>query len=352
MNRLLPLLILTLCATAHADPNAPLIFQLQPTQYHAYRNDPPPPLTLTLTLQNPTAQAVPLKCLAVGAPVLKRFTAYQNGQAVNRLEQLGQLAPVGNAPTCREVGEVLAVPARTTSTYTRALGPQKVGAQVEYVAGWNVSLRPGFGWLQRASASALVVPEDRPIPTPHPRAYQDALDASHAEWQTRTSRDVPADQRLSFRLADQVSRQAFLAELKKRGLDAGKIDIEVAPPVRLPTRPGFAHAAQVVVLPTNKGYTFALKVTNRTGGPLKVYQAVCEPLALERVSGGLRVWQVGNGPCPAMAPAALLLQPGQSTTREARWDGTNSVGQRVPTGQYRVRMGLGQFVGEAVFTVK
>ncbi|GAA5511742.1 hypothetical protein Dcar01_00455 [Deinococcus carri] len=352
MKRLPPLLTLALSATAHADPNAPLIFQMQPQQYHTYQNDPPPPLTLTLTLKNPTGQAVALKCLAPGGPVLKRFTAYQNYQPVNGLEHLGQMQPTGSAPTCREVGEVITVPARTTFTYTRALGPQKVGAQVEYAAGWNVSLRPGFGWLQRAYASALVVPENRPIPTPNPRAYQDALDASHAQWQTRTSRDVPADQRLSFRLADEVSRQAFLAELKKRGLDPSKIDIEVAPPVRFPARPTLAHTAAVTVTPMNKGYTFTMKVTNRTGGPLKTFQSVCEPLAIERVSSGLRVWQVGNGPCPAMAPAAILLQPGQSTTREAKWDGTNSLGQRVPPGQYRVRMGLGQFVGETVFTVK
>jgi len=348
MNRLFPLLIFALTGVAHADPNAPLVFQMQPRQYHAYAGDPPPPLTLTLTLRNPTARPVPLRCLTVGAPVLKKFTAYQNGQRVERLEPLGQLEPQNAAPVCRAVGEVVTVPARTTYTYTRALGPQKVGAQVEYVAGWNVSLRPGSGWLQRASASALVVPGDRPIPTPNPAAYNAALRASRASWYT-VGRGTG---RLSFGLADELSRQAFLAELKLRGLDASKVDIGVAPPVQFPQKPTFAHTTAVTVTPEAPGYVFTLKVTNRTGQPLKVFQQYCEKLAIERVSDGLRMRQEGNGPCPAVAIAPITLQPGEATTREAKWDGKDSLGRRVSPGQYRVRLTLGQVVGETVFTVK
>lgn len=349
MKRLLVFLAVALSGPALADPNAPLTFQMEPGQYHAYRDDPPPPLTLTLTLRNPTTRPVPLMCLTVGAPVLKRFTAYQDYREVGTVEHLGPLDPQGQVPTCRRVGEIISVPPRTSFTYTRALGPQKVGAQVEYVAGWNVSLRPGFGWLGRASASALVVPEDRPIPTPNIRAYEQALGASRARWQT-VGRGTG---RLVVRLADEHSRDAFLAELSRRGLDPGRVDIEVAPPVGFPGEPSFAHEAAVTAIPTSQGYRFTLKVTNRSSAPVQGgARSACEPLAVERVSDGVRVWQVGNGPCIDVGMPSVTLRPGQSNTREARWNGADSLGQRVSPGQYRVRMGLGQFVGEALFTVK
>lgn len=350
MKRLLPLLALALPTTAHADPNAPLIFQMQPSQYHAYQNDPPPPLTLTLTLKNPTAQAVSLKCLASGGPVLKRFTQVQKGREfVGRDRALGELKPQGNAPLCQRVGQVITVPAGATYTYTRALGMPQAGAQPVYRSGWNVSLRPGFGWLQQAVTFVVVSAEERPLPTPHPEAYLAALGASHA-----SSNGVGRGTgRLSISLTDELSRQALLAELKKRGLDPAQIEIEVARPVQFPQKPDFAHSAEVTVQKTTQGYTFTLKVTNRSSRPVegKAY-SVCEPLAVERVSDEQRVWQFGNGGCPSVGVASHLLQPGQSTTRGATWDGKDSLGQRVPPGQYRVKMGLGQFVGEAVFRMK
>ena len=349
--RFLPVL-LVLGGMAQADPNAPLIFQMQPEQYHAYQNDSPPPLTLTLTLKNSTARPVPLKCLAVGGPVLRRFTEFQNGQAVHRDESLGELKPWGNAPVCREVGQIITVPAGVTYTYVRDMGVPKVGAQVHYRAGWNVSVRPGSGWLQHAYASALVVAQDRLIPTPNPEAYQQALNKSRAQWYTRSSPGVPGDQRLSFGLADELSRQAFLAEMGKRGLDPSKLEIEVAPPVRFSTPAGAPALVGVRAFPQGQGFRFRMQVRNTGKAALRVDLRTCEPLAVERVADGLRLWQVGNGPCPAMAAAPIFLPPGQSTSREARWDGRNSLGQRVPSGQYRVKMGLGQFVGETVFTVK
>lgn len=338
-------------AVSALSPSTPVLqFRLEPETYHAYQNDPPPPLALTLTLRNPGARPVTVTCRAVGGPVLRRFTEVQGGESVHRDEELGELRPQAGAPICRRVGERLTLAPRTSYTYTRALGPQRVGAQVHYRSGWNVSA--AAGWLSSTSVMALVVPGSRPIPTPNPQAYQDALEASRARWYTRSSRSSQPDTRLSFELADELSRQVFLAELKKRGLDAGKVDIEVAPPVRFSKKPTFAHTAAVTVTPTSQGYTFTLKVTNKTGGPLKAFQSYCEPLAIERVSDAGRVWQVGNGPCPSVDIPPITLKPGESTTREATWDGKDSLGRRVPPGGYRVRMGLGQFVGEARFTVR
>lgn len=345
-------LALGVASSAQAQSAPVLQFRLDPETYHASQNDPPPPLTLSLTLRNPSAQPMTVTCRAVGGPVLKRFTEILNGKSVLRDETVGELRPQAGAPVCRRVGERLTLAPRTSYTYTWALGPQTVGAQVHYRSGWNVSAAAGSGWLRSGTVTALVVRENRPIPTPTPQAYQDALDASRALWYTRSSRSSRPDTRLSFGLADELSRQAFLAELKKRGLDPGRVEIEVAPPVQFQKEPTFAHTAAVTVAPEAQGYTFILKVTNRTGQPLKVFQRYCELLAIERVSDGLRMRQLGNGPCPAVAAAPITLRPGESATREATWDGKDSLGRRVPPGQYRVKLGLGQFVGETVFTVK
>ncbi|MBB5233089.1 BsuPI-related putative proteinase inhibitor [Deinococcus budaensis] len=350
--RLSAALVLALAACAQAQTAPALQFRLEPEGYHAYQNGPPPPLTLTLTLRNPSTAPVTLTCRALGGPVLKRFTEFLNGESLLRDETVGELRPQAGAPVCRRVGERLTLAPRTSYTYARALGPQKVGAQVHYRSGWNVSAAAGSGWLRSGTVTALVVRGNRPIPTPNPQAYHDALDASRARWYSRSSRSSRPDTLLSFELADELSREAFLAELKKRGLNLGAIEIEVAPPARFPTKPTLAHSAAVTVAPEAQGYAFTLKVTNKTDGPLETYQSACDPLAIERVSDGLRVWQMGNGPCQTVGPLVTVLQPGESTTREARWDGQDSLGRRVPPGQYRVRLGLGQFVGEAVFTVK
>ncbi|WP_104990445.1 hypothetical protein [Deinococcus sp. NW-56] len=345
-------LALGLASSAQAQSAPVLQFRLEPETYHAYQNDPPPPLALTLTLRNPSARPITVTCRAVGGPVLKRFTEVQDGESVLRDETVGELRPQAGAPLCRRVGERLTLAPRTSYTYTRALGPQTVGAQVHYRSGWNVSAAAGSGWLRSGTVTALVVPGSRPTPTPNPQAYQDALEASRARWYTRSSRSSRPDTRLSFGLADELSRQAFLAELNKRGLDPSRVEIEVAPPVRFPAKPTPAQTASVTVTPAAQGYRFTLKVTNRTGQPLEVAQSYCEPLAIERVPGGLRMWQLGNGPCPAVAAGSITLRPGESTTSEARWDGQDSLGRRVLPGQYRVRLALGQFVGETVFTVK
>ncbi len=352
MRPLLPLLLLSLLSTASADPNAPLMFQLRPLQFHVYRSDPPTPLTLTLHLQNPAARPVTLRCLSLGAPILKRWTQFQDGQAVNAGETLGQFQPVGDAPTCARVGQVLTLPAGAKYTYTRALGPQKVGAQVSYSAGWNVSLRPGFSWLSRAYASALVVNADRPVATPTPQKYQDALEASGAMWYTRSSRESALDSRLSFTLADELSRQALLAEFKKRGLDASNIDLEVAPPVRFPSPPALAHTARVTVQRSGESYIFTLKVTNKSSKTINAQASGCDPAAIERVPDGTRVRQTGNGPCAQGAMPPTPLAPGKSVTYTLKWHGRHSLRRPVAPGSYRVRLVRGQFVGETVFMVK
>ena len=349
MRPFLPWLLLSALSTAQADTNDPLVFRLELQQYHAYRNDPPPPLTLTLFLSNPTPQPVELRCLSMGGPVLKRFTAYQDLKPVNTTETLGPFGPVGQAPTCTRVGQTLTLPAHARYTYTRALGPQQPGVQAEYAAGWNVSLRPGFSWLTRAQTSVVVVDADRPIPTPQPQAYGMAIAASGA-----TIYGVGRGTgRLSYDVADEASRQAILAELKKRALDPSKIDIEVASPVQFSLPPTFSHTARVDVQRGNPGYTLTLTITNRSdriveGGA----RSACEPAAIERVSDGVRVWQVGNGPCISLGMPSVPLAPGASTTRTIKWDGRDSLRRPVPVGTYQVILGQGQFTGKTVFTVK
>ncbi|MDO4264090.1 MAG: hypothetical protein Q4C67_07820 [Deinococcus sp.] len=348
MSRFLPLLLVSALSVVSASSNDPLMFQFRPAQYHAYRNDPPPPLTLTLHLQNPSAKPVTLKCLSTGTPILKKWTVYQNGNSVNKDEDLGQMQPVGEAPRCQRVGEVLTLPAGAKYTYTRALGPQKVGAQVEYRAGWNVSLRPGSSWLSRAYASALVVPQDRPIPTPNLRAYEAALHASRARWDS-VGRGTG---RLSVQLADEVSRQAFLGELKKRGLDAGFVDIRVNGPVQFPDRqPSADLKPTLTVKPDAKGYALTLTVTNTGKAVQDFWFHSCDPYAVQRVQGDLTVWQRG-GICTTEGNSMGQLKPGESHTRTLHWDGKNSIGQRVGPGKYRARVALGNVVGETVFEVR
>lgn len=349
MRPLLPWLLLSALSTAQADPNAPLVFRLEPQQYHAYRNDPPPPLTLTSFLRNPTPQPMTLRCLSTGGPVLKRFTAYQNLKPVNATEALGPFEPVDQAPTCIRIGQTLSLPAHVRYTYTRALGPQPFGAHMTYTAGWNVSLRTGFSWLSRAQMSVMVVKADRPIPTPQPQAYETAIAASGATLYG-VGRGA---ERLIYFVADEVSKQAILAELEKQALDPSKIDIEVAPPVQFSPLPTFSHTARVDVQRGNPDYTLTLTITNRSDRTVEGgARSACEPAAIERVSDRVRVWQEGNGPCFALGMPSVPLAPGASVTRTIKWDGRDSLRRPVPVGTYQVVLGQGQFTGKTVFTVK
>ncbi len=185
--------------------------------------------------------------------------------------------------------------------------------------------------------------------TPNPDAYRAAVAASRATIYGAGR----GTGRLSYMVADERSRQAILTELKKRGLDAGKIDIEVPAPVRFPVRPTFPHTAKVAVQHGPAGYTFTLTVTNTSAKAVEGSQGTaCPPAAIERVSDGVRVWQTGNGACIDLGYGPAPLAPGQSVTRTVKWDGLDSVHQPVPPGSYRVRLARGQFVGETVFTVK
>lgn len=182
----MPPLPLALADLAQADPDAPPTFRLTPAEYPAYRSDPPPPLTLTLHLGNPSARAVPLTCRSLGAPVLRAWLASRggvpvSGVPVNRAADLRAFVPVGNAPTCRAVGQRLRLPPGAADTYTRALGTPHAGAQTEY----------GAGRLSRASTSALVVAGRRPVATPRRAEYLDALRASRASWLNSRSGRAP-----------------------------------------------------------------------------------------------------------------------------------------------------------------
>jgi hypothetical protein len=349
MRPLLPWLILSALSTAQADANDPLVFHLEPQQYHAYRNDPPPPLTLTLFLSNPTPQPVTVRCLSTGGPILKRFTAYQDFKPVNTTEALGPFGPVDQAPTCTRVGQTLTLPAHARYTYTHALGPQPFGEQMTYAAGWNVSLRPGFSWLSRAQMPVMVVDTDRPIPTPEPQAYETAVAASGATLYG-VGRGA---ERLIYFVADEVSKRAILTELEKQALDPSKIDIEMAPPVQFSPPPTFSHTARVDVQRGNLDYTLTLTITNRSDRTVEGgARSACEPAAIERVSDGMRVWQEGNGPCFAIGMPSVPLAPGASVTRTVKWDGRDSLRRPVPGGTYEVTLGQGQFIGKTVFTVK
>ncbi|MFC5847526.1 hypothetical protein [Deinococcus petrolearius] len=146
----MPPLPLALADLAQADPDAPPTFRLTPAEYPAYRSDPPPPLTLTLHLGNPSARAVPLTCRSLGAPVLRAWLASRggvpvSGVPVNRAADLRAFVPVGNAPTCRAVGQRLRLPPGAADTYTRALGTPHAGAQTEYSAGLEREPAPRLG---------------------------------------------------------------------------------------------------------------------------------------------------------------------------------------------------------------
>lgn len=348
MRRLFPFLLFCAASLAHAEPNAPLTFRLSPEQYHAYQNDPPPPLTLTLHLQNPSAKPVTLKCLSVGTPIVKKATGYQNGHWVGKVEELGQMQPAPDAPRCSEVGEVLTLPAGAKYTYTRAVGPQKVGAQLDYVAGWNVSLRPGSSWLSGARTFVVVAAQNRPTPTPNMTAYQDALYASRARWDS-VGRGTG---RLRVQLADEVSRQAFLSELQKRGLDAQFVDIEVNGAVQFPTKRASADLRPTLSVKRDaQGYALTLTVTNTGKTVQEFWFHSCDPYAVQRVSDGLAVWQRG-AICTTEGNSVGQLRPNESHTRTLHWDGKDSVSGRVAAGQYRAKVALGDVVGETVFEVK
>ena len=105
---------------------------------------------------------------------------------------------------------------------------------------------------------------------------------------------------------------------------------------------------------TADGYTFTLTVKNTGAQPLNINRSLCENRAIERVQDGLRVWQEGNGPCPAVILAPITLKPGEMAQSSFGWDGLTSTRQPAAPGKYRALLGYGQgqFVGEATFTVR
>ncbi len=152
-------------------------------------------------------------------------------------------------------------------------------------------------------------------------------------------------------LPDQQAADAFLDALRQRGLDPARVELMLARPAQLPEPSRWPDTTQVVTRDTPAGYEFTLTVTRRGLNPVTYQPQSCEAAYIERVPGGERVWQDGSGFCAGVGILPATLAPGHSVSRTVRWDGQNSLGQRQP-GLYRVRIGLGPFVGETVFVVK
>lgn len=340
-------------------PLSPLVVSLEPMNYHAYEGDPPPYWTLRLHLRNVTGRPLALTCHSFGAPRLSLKTVETAAEVKANLNgaaggltggvSLGQLQPQDDAPYCHSLGGQLILQPNVDYTYARTLKAPPTGTTL-HRASWNVTLPNGVAW-KSPTMIARVISGKRPEATPDPLAYQLALDASGAQWFMRTS-GLATGQRLAFGFVDVLSRQAFLNELGKRGLDPGKVDIWTAPPVTFPPRPAFPHEARIEVTRSGTGYEFKMTVTNFSEQTVDGHAESCEPLRVTRVADGETVWQEGNATCAGMGVLPLPLSRGESNSRSAAWKGTNSLGQAVPSGQYRVTMGLGQFSADAVFEVR
>ena len=365
MLKALALLFLVILPLAEAQsgpmlmPPSPMRISLEPLNYHAYEGDPPPPLTLRLHLRNLTDYPLTLTCHSFGAPRLSFKTvataaevkAHLNGEASSLPGgvSLGQLQPEEGAPYCRSLREHLILQPNVDYSYSRMLNALPTGTTL-HRASWNVTLPDGGPW-KSPTVIASVMAGNRPEATPDPLAYQLALDASGAQWFSRSSGAVPG-QRLMFAFVDALSRQAFLDELAKRNLDPGKVDISTAPPVTFPARLDFPHLARIHVTRSKEGYSFKMTVTNLSHQPVDGHAESCEPLRVTRVADGVTVWQEGHATCAGVGVLPLPLAYGESNSRTAGWKGTNSLGQAVPAGLYRVTMGLGQFSAETVFEVR
>ncbi|UQN06572.1 hypothetical protein [Deinococcus sp. QL22] len=129
------------------------------------------------------------------------------------------------------------------------------------------------------------------------------------------------------------------------------MDIDVALPVRFDALSTWPHRTSLTAQATPQGWTFTLSLTNRATVPLAQGYSACEPITIERIPDGVRVWQTGNLPCIAIL-LGLELKPNETHTQTARWDGKDSTGRRVAAGQYRVKMALNGFIGETLIVVK
>lgn len=339
-------------------PVYPLRVTLETGIPTAYESDPPPPFVLRLHLQNVTKEPLTLTCNSLGAPRLSVKTVatmaeananlYGDPVGLSKSTSLGQLSPGQGAPYCRSLGEHVVLQPDVDYTYSRSLKAPAAGIHLHHVV-WNVSVAGGFA-MKSPTAIVDVKAGARPLPTPDQLAYQLALDASGAQWYMRPSGLNPGG-RLMFALVDELSRQAFLKELEKRGLDPNLIDLGMAPPTSFPARPAFPHDTRIEVTRTAEGYSFQMMVTNRSSQAVDGHAESCEPLRVTGVADGQVVYQQGNTGCAGVGKLPLPLNFGESNSRIATWSGTNSLGQPVPVGQYRVTMGLGQFVAETLFEV-
>ncbi|GAA5511743.1 hypothetical protein Dcar01_00456 [Deinococcus carri] len=334
-------LLLTLALGLGVGASAQVGFRLDSPGYRVFAGEKP---VLTLTVTNGGREAVPLPFSPVtrefACPAFKVFRKPSGQQVDPLLPSLG----------CHGEDSVRLLRVQPGQSRTLPVSlPTRLG-----VGEYRVQLRvppPGGQMAQYVAADLRVLRRSDPAErTPWPLLYRLALKFSHA--QIYGTED--GDGRLTFNFVDDLSRAAFMNTLRHWHLDARRVDLRVAPAVRFPANNNpYWHASRRLAVTSGKsGYTFTLTVTNRAAQTLNAWQHPCDPVAVERFSDSVYVFQQGNGPCPTVGHTPVPLQPGQSATRRFQWDGRDSLGQPVPSGQYRVRMAFGQVTGEAVFTVK
>ncbi|MPY65556.1 hypothetical protein F8S09_02455 [Deinococcus sp. SDU3-2] len=315
-------------------------FRLDPPTYRVSADDPARPV-FTLTVRNEGREAVPLPFSPVTREMACPALQVVRNADARRVHDSGDQG-------CQSAVQVLRVQPGETRTLPVTL-PVRLEAG-EY----RVRLRippPGGHPARYVSADLRVWRRTDPVErTPWPLLYRLAVRLSGA--QTHVLQD--AGGRLSFKFVDDLSLAAALGTLRRWRLDPGRVDLRAAPPVRLPTNtnPYWPVSRRVTVTPRGSGFTFTLTLTNRAGEALNIWHHPCDPVAVERVQDSAYVYQHGNGPCPTVPNTPATLRPGESVRREVRWDGRDSLGRRVPPGEYRVRFAFGAATGETVFTPK
>lgn len=331
--------LLALALALGGGASAQAEFRLDPPTYRVSADDPARPV-FTLTVRNGGREAVPLPF----SPVTREF--FCPAVWVYR-KPTGRLVHDPRDGGCLSAVRVLRVQPGETRTLPVTL-PVRLKAG-EYRV--RLRIAPPGGYPARyVSADLRVGRRTDPVErTPWPLLYRLAVRLSRA--QTHVLQDTEG--RLAFEFVDDLSRAAALDTLRRWRLDPRRVDLRVAPPVRFPTNnPYWPVSRRVTAMPQGSGYAFTLTLTNRARQPLDIWHHPCDPVAVERLSDSTYVYQHGNGPCSTVPNTPATLRSGQSVRREVRWNGRDSLGRRVPPGEYRVQVAFGAARGEASFTVK
>ncbi|SEJ82860.1 hypothetical protein SAMN04488058_12116 [Deinococcus reticulitermitis] len=297
-----------------------------------------------VTVLNPSPAPVQLTCRSHGGPVVRLLR-----EASGRLEEV-TTQPLSGAPICTRLGQTVTLAPGKGYMYRAPLGTHLTADRYQALAFWRVEGNTG-GILRSAQSPAFTVrpaPPAPPLPEQVKRELQDAVGATGVRVFSGSVRRG----QLVLSVGDEAARGAILREVRRRGLPERFLRIEVALPVRLPTVP-LPAGVRTRLDVTEKGgtYTFALKITNTGQRPLTASGGVCHPAIIERIEGGARVWQTGNGLCPDLG-WGLRLAPGQSHTERLSWDGRTGGREKVPPGTYRVRMAVAGLLGEKAFEVR